>query len=628
MKRDKQELQAQFNRRALMMGGVGAAAFGVLGLRLYSLQVLEQDRYRTLSDDNQFNFRLQPPIRGRLLDRFDEPLADNRDSYRLFIVRDQVSDPRAALERLSEFMSLSEPRIERILRQMALSSRFQPVTIAEDLDWETFTRINLHLPELSGITPDLGQVRTYPHPQALAHITGYVQAAPPEIARGDPLLLHPGFRIGRAGVEAYAEDTLRGDAGQLKVEVNAYGRVIRELPDQSVPSQAGEDVRLSVDLNIQRVALEALDGQAASAVAMDVETGEILTLVSSPSFDPNSFVLGIGQEEFSALNTNPYRPLFNKATTGLYAPASTVKAMVALAALQEGVFDPDEEIRCTGSTPLGDRTFHCWKREGHGPVNMHEAVKTSCDIYFYEAARRLGIERWRNMALACGLGERHDIGIRIPNRADGLVPSPAWKRSRRGQPWTTGDTYNVGIGQGDLLASPLQLAVMTARVATGIRVQPTLRLRDEEPQFESMGFNEDYRELVHQAMRAAVHEVGGTSYWSLDAGGGLNIPGVEMCGKTGTAQVYSITAEERAAGVREQDDLPWRLRDHGLFVGYAPADKPKYVVSVVVEHGGGGSRAAAKPARDILKALVERDPVARSANRTAQAPAPSDTGES
>ncbi|XBQ15371.1 MAG: penicillin-binding protein 2 [Oceanicaulis sp.] len=626
MRRDKQEAQAQFNRRALLMGAAGLGVFAGLGARLYSLQILEQERYRTLSDDNQFNFRLQPPVRGRLLDRFDQPIAENRDSYRLMIIPEQAGDPRAALERLSRFMPLSEERIDRLVREIRRSPRFQPVTIAEDLDWQTFTRINLHLPELSGITPDVGEVRTYPHPQTFAHVTGYVQSAPPESANGDPLLLHPGFRIGRAGVEAAAEDTLRGEAGQLKVEVNAYGRVIRELPDQSVPATPGRDVRLAVDLRAQRAAMAALDGQAAAAVALDIQTGEILALASSPSFDPNSFVLGIGQEEFDGLNTNPYRPLFNKATTGLYAPASTVKGMAALAALQEGEFDPSEEVFCNGSTRLGNRTFHCWRREGHGRVNYHEAVKTSCDIYFYEAARRLGIERWRQMALTCGLGELFDIGMSIPQRAEGLVPSPAWKRARRGQPWTTGDMYNTGIGQGDLLASPLQLAVMTARVASGRKVTPTLFPREPGHQFESLGFDERYREMVHQAMRAVVHEPGGTSYWTLDAGRGLGIEGVEMCGKTGTAQVYSISAEERAAGVRDQEDLPWRLRNHGLFIGYAPAAAPRYAVAVVVEHGGGGSTAAARPARDILRDLVQRDPSARPVGPIATGPTPSTEG--
>jgi penicillin-binding protein 2 len=622
MQREKQESQARFNRRALLMGVAGAAVFAGLGARLYSLQILEQERYRTLSDDNQFNYRLQPPARGRLLDRFDQPVAENRDSYRLMIVPEQAGDPRAALERLSRFMPLSEDRIERLVREIQRSPRFQPVTIAEDLDWETFTRINLHLPELSGITPNVGEVRTYPHPQVFAHVTGYVQSAPANQGRTDPLLLHPGFRIGRSGVEAYAEDRLRGEAGQLKVEVNAFGRVIRELPDQSVPAIPGQDVRLTVDLRAQRTALAALDGQSAAAVAIDVTNGEILALASSPSFDPNAFVLGIGQEAFDALNSNPYRPLFNKATTGLYSPASTVKGMVALAALTEGVFDPEERIRCTGSTRLGNRTFHCWRREGHGNVNYHDAVKTSCDIFFYEAARRLGIERWRDIALRCGMGELFDIGISIPQRAEGLVPSPAWKRARRGQPWTTGDMYNVGIGQGDLLTSPLQLAVMTARVATGKRVTPTLFARGPDHEFEDLGFDPEIRERVHQAMRAVVHEPGGTSYWTLDGGRGLGIDGVEMCGKTGTAQVYSITAEERASGLRGQDDLPWRLRNHGLFIGYAPAASPRYAVAVVVEHGGGGSTAAARPARDILRDLVERDPAARAVGPVATAPRP------
>ena len=619
MRRDKQEAQAKFNRRALFLGGGGALVFAGLGARLYALQILEQDRYRTLSDDNQFNFRLQPPVRGRLLDRFDQPIAENRESYRLMIVRDQAGDPEAALRRLARYMPLSDARIERLVRDIRRAPRFQPITIAEDLDWETFTRINLHLPELSGITPDVGEVRTYPYPQTFAHITGYVQAASVEAAGDDPLLLHPGFRIGRSGVEASIDEVLRGEAGQLKVEVNAYGRVIRELPDQSVPAAPGRDVRLTVDLRAQRAAMAALDGQAAAAVALDIVTGEILALVSTPSFDPNAFVLGIGQSEFDALNTNPYRPLFNKATTGLYAPASTVKGMVALAALQEGVFEPTERVHCNGSTRLGNRTFHCWRREGHGSVNYHDAVKTSCDIYFYEAARRLGIERWRDMAIQCGMGQLFDIGLAIPQRAEGLVPSPEWKRARRGQPWTTGDMYNTGIGQGDLLASPLQLAVMTARVASGRAVTPTLFPREPGHEFESLGFDETYRQLVHDALRAVVHEPGGTSYWTLDAGRGLGIDGVEMCGKTGTAQVYSITAEERARGVRDQADLPWRLRNHGLFVGYAPAAAPRYAVAVVVEHGGGGSVAAARPARDILRDLVERDPSARPVSPIASA---------
>jgi len=617
MRRDKQEIQAQFTRRTLFMGGVGAAAFIGLGARLYTLQIMQQERYRTLSDSNQFNFRLQPPSRGRLLDRFGEPIAENRDSYRLFIIPEQAGDPRAALERLSRYMPLSEARMERILNQIARSPRFQPVSISEDLDWETFALINLHLPELPGVTPDVGEVRTYPHPYAFAHVTGYVQSASPEMTQGDPLLLHPGFRVGRVGVEASMEDRLRGASGELKVEVNAFGRVIREFPEQSNPATPGQDVRLTVDLRAQRAAMEALGQESAAAVALDMVNGEIMVLASTPSFDPNNFVLGISQNEFRSLNENPYRPLFNKATTGLYAPASTIKGVMALAALQHGVMTPNETVTCTGSTRLGNRLFHCWRREGHGAVNMHNAIKTSCDTYFYEAARRLGIERIRETALHCGLGALFDIGMSIPQRAQGLVPSPAWKRARRGQPWTTGDTFNTGIGQGYLLSSPLQLAVMTARVATGRAVTPTLLPRNGGFEFAPLGFESEHVARVHAAMNAVVNEAGGTAYWPLRQQTGR--VGVEMAGKTGTAQVYSITPEERAAGVRSQQDLPWRLRNHGLFVGYAPLEAPRYAVAVVVEHGGGGSTAAARPARDILADLVSRDPAGRIAGPLAAA---------
>jgi penicillin-binding protein 2 len=437
MRRDKQEFQARFNRRVMLLGGAGALMFGGLAARLYTLQVLEQDRYRTLSESNQFSFRLQPPVRGRILDRFGEPLAENRDNYRLFIVPEQAGNPAQALERLARHLPMTEVRMERLLAQIARAPRFQPVTVAEDLDWETFARINLHLPELPGILPDVGEVRTYPHAQVMSHVTGYVQVASPEVAQNDRLLLHPGFRIGRAGAEIANESTLRGAPGQLKVEVNAFGRVIRELPEQSIPARPGGDVPLSIDLRAQRVAMQALSQEAAAAVALDMTNGEILVLASTPGFDPNAFVLGIGQSEFNALNTNEFRPLFNKATTGLYAPASTIKGMISMAALEHGLISPTERIHCSGSVVLGNRRFHCWRREGHGHVHMHDAMKVSCDTYYYEAARRLGIERIRDMAVRCGLGQLFDIGLPIPDRASGLVPSAAWKRARRGQPWTT-----------------------------------------------------------------------------------------------------------------------------------------------------------------------------------------------
>jgi len=612
MRRDKQEAQAQFTRRAAILSVLGAGAFSAVGARLYSLQILNAQEYKTLSDENQFNFQLDLPSRGRILDRNGEPLAENRDSYRVFLIPEQAGDPRAALNALARHMPLSPERVERILRDVARSPRFRPVAVAEDVDWETFARINLHLPELAGITPDVGELRTYPYPQAFAHVTGYVQSAPEEIAGDDALLRHPGFRVGRAGVESAVDPQLRGEAGSLKVEVNAYGRVIRQVPEQSVPARPGEDIVLAIDAEVQRYATERLAGESAAAVVLDVHTGEIIALASTPSFDPNLFVLGIPQDDFNALNRNEYKPLFNKATVGLYPPASTIKGMMGLAALEAGVMPPDETVFCNGATRLGNRTFHCWKREGHGHVDLHEGIKTSCDLYFYEVAERLGIDRMREMAVRFGIGELFEIGMAIPESASGLFPSPQWKRARRNAPWTTGDTYNTGIGQGYTLTSPLHLAVMTARLASGKAVRPTLFRRGEGAAApETMGIDPEHLERVHRAMVGVVHEQGGTSYWSLGVNGGLGVGDLRMAGKTGTAQVYSITPEERAQGIREQDDLPWRLRDHGLFIGYAPAESPQYAIAVVVEHGGGGTRAAARPARDILRAAVQRDPAGR-----------------
>lgn len=607
MRRDNDDNKAQFNRRTLLMGGLGALVFTGIGARLYDLQILNEERYSLLSDDNQFSYRMQLPSRGAIFDRFGEAVAENRDSYRIFLIREQAGDVNAALDRLARHMPINAARRERILRDLARTPRFQPVTVAEDLDWATFSRVNLHLPSLPGVAPDVGEVRTYPMPQAFSHIAGYVQSAPPEIAGNDPLLRHPAFRVGRAGVEVARDEELRGAAGQLKVEVNAFGRTIRELPEQSRPATPGQDVTLSIDAAAQRYAMERLAGHSGSAVAMDVQTGEIISLASAPGFDPNMFVLGIPSREFRELNENMHRPLFNKATNGLYAPASTVKGMVSLAALKAGVTRPNERIFCGGSTRLGDRRFHCWRRGGHGAVNMHEAIKVSCDVYFYEMAARTGIEHMGETARTLGYGQRFDIGIPMISQAGGLYPSPQWKRARHGQPWTMGDTYNTGIGQGFSQTSPLQLAVYTARLATGLDIQPTLYRRRTAPSFAELGFDPTHLRAVHNAHVGVVHEPGGTAYWPLR---GFGVEGAQMAGKTGTAQVYSISAEERARGLRRSEDRPWHLRNHGLFIGYAPAHNPQYAVSVVIEHGGGGT-VAAPIGRDILRDLVARDPVGR-----------------
>lgn len=605
MQSERHEQQQKFTRRSLMMGAGGAAFFMAVAGRLYQIQVVDTERYRTRSEENQFNFLLIPPSRGRILDRFGVPVADNRDSYRVVMIPEQAGDTDIALDRLAEFIDISPERRERIIRDIRRAPGFRPVTISEDLDWRSFAAVNLQAPELPGIIPEVTEIRDYPSAPAFAHVLGYVQPAPESVAGNDPLLRHPGFRIGRTGAELAREDTLRGARGSLKVEVNAFGRVIRELPEQSEPAVPGEDVRLTIDADVQRFAHERLSGESAAAVAMDVETGDLLALVSTPGFDPNQFVTGISQTDFNALNENEYRPLFNKALQGTYPPASTFKAVVALAALEAGVVTPQERFTCRGHIEYGDRRFHCWRREGHGRVNLRDAVKTSCDVYFYEVAQRLGIDRIADAARRFGLGVVPEIGL--AGASGGIVPDPQWKLSRYGQGWAGGETLITAIGQGFMLASPLQLAIMEARLASGRYVQPRLYADAPIIRGEPIDVDPGHLAMVLDGLRAVVHEPGGTSYYTL---GGLGVEGVEMAGKTGTAQVFSITAAEREAGIRSQDDLPWRLRDHGLFVCHAPADLPRYAVATVVEHGGGGSRAAARPARDILRFLIERDPSA------------------
>ena len=609
MRADRQEQDLKFTRRALILSGLGGAAFVGLAGRLYSLQVLQNERYRLLSDNNQFNFNLMPPSRGRILDRFGIPLAENRDSYRVLLIPEQAGDVEAALDRLSRLLPVSEYARARVLRTADSVPRYQAITVADDLDWQTFSAINLNAPDLGGIIPDVGEVRSYPYGPAFAHVVGYVQQANDADIANNPreaerLLLHPGFRVGKTGVEVAREQDLRGSAGALKVEVNARGRVIRELPEQSTNPQAGQDVVMTLDADIQRYAHERLGSESASAVVLDVNTGELIAMVSTPSFDPNLFVGGISTQNYAALRDNDHNPLFHKAIQGTYPPGSTFKAITAAAALEHGLVDPDETVFCNGSTMLGRREFHCWRRQGHGRVNIHEAIKTSCDVFFYEMANRLGIDRLHDMAVRFGVGEQFDIGI--SGVRSGLMPDPAWLRARMNEPWTTGHTYNVGIGQGAVSMSPLQVAVMTARVASGRAVSPTLYRNALAPPTPHLGLSDDVLARVRAGLRGVVEEPGGTSH-SL---GGIGIDGVEMAGKTGTAQVYSITAEERASGVRSQADLPWRLRDHGLFMCYAPADNPKYAVVVVVEHGGGSS-AATRPARDILRRVVARDPSSR-----------------
>lgn len=605
--RDSNRYQT-FTRRAALLAGAQGIAFVALAGRMYYLQVLKTDQYRMLAEENRVSMRLIAPLRGNIVDRFGRILASNRQNYRAMLISEQTPDVEATLTRLSNIVEINDFERKRILRDISRSPRFMPVTVAEDLSWDEFAQVNINEPDLAGIVPDVGETRDYPYGEELAHVLGYVAAVSEKDlaeAEGDqPVLKLPDFRIGKEGIEKTYDRELRGVPGSSHVEVNAYGRVIRELSKD--PGTPGSEVVLTLDMDVQRFAWDRLKGESASAVVMDIHTGDVISFISTPAYDPNQFNMGYGTADYKALLESPYMPLMNKALAGMYPPGSTFKMVVGMAAIEAGI-DPGARVFCPGHYSLGNHDFHCWKKGGHGTVNMHEAIKHSCDVYFYDTAKKIGIEAIADMAKRFGLGETYDFDV--PGEKAGLVPTPGWKRAVKGEVWHQGETVIAGIGQGYLLATPLQLAVMTSRIANGGRaVAPRITravggtlLPIEEPKI--IGISEEALRVVQGGMNSVSNEIGGTAYRSRIAE-----PGMELAGKTGTAQVRRITRAERLSGVLKNEDLEWRQRDHALFVCFAPYDAPRYAMSVVIEHGGSGSGAAAPVARDIMHEVLKRNP--------------------
>jgi penicillin-binding protein 2 len=549
--------------------------------------------------------RLIAPSRGQLFDRNGMALATNTQKIRVVIVREQAGDAEAMLDKLAQLIELPEHQRRRILKEVMQKPAFVPVGIAEHLSWEDFSKININMPALPGILPEVGMSRSYPHGYETAHVVGYVgrvtQRDLDRLETPDPVLQIPEFQIGKTGVEQALEDELRGEAGTRQIEVNAGGRVIRELERNE--GVAGRDLHLTLDLALQKFCHQRLGQESAAVVMMDVATGDLLAAASTPSYDPNPFVLGISQDAYNELLKNDHRPLHNKWVSGMYPPGSTFKMVVALAALEAGVIDPNDTVYCPGSMSLGKRRFHCWRKGGHGTMNMRRSLEQSCDVYYYDTARRVGIDKIAEMANRLGLGVELDLPL-TAMRA-GLIPTQAWKRATKNEGWQAGDTLNSGIGQGFVLATPLQLAVMAARIASGTGVRPRLiRARDGQPvpvpPPAELGIDPRHLEIVRRGMFDVVNGGRGTA-----RGSRIEDEAFQMAGKTGTSQVRNITAAERARGVFRNEDLPWERRDHALFVAFAPAEAPRFAISVVVEHGGGGSKAAAPIARDIL--LAARD---------------------
>ncbi|RED18299.1 penicillin-binding protein 2 [Pontivivens insulae] len=604
-----EDSSANVTRRGLVLMGAQLALIAGLGWRMRHLQVEEGERYRLLAEENRVNEHLIAPSRGLIFDRQGHLIAVNQQNYRVLMSRER-GNPADTLMQLSRIIDLSPERRARILRELYDRRAFQKVTVAEHMSWEDFARVAANSPALPGVETEVGLSRHYPEAGTFAHLVGYVGPVSDydlsQLENPDPLLREvPDFQIGKNGIERRLEDNLRGSAGISRVEINASGRIIREL--ERVEGRSGEDLQLTVDSGLQDYAQRRMEGESAATVVMDVQSGDLVAMASAPSFDPNNFVFGISTGDWRALNEDEYRPLYNKAVSGVYPPGSTFKMVVALAAMELGLVNPNETVFCGGSIMVGNRRAHCWRRGGHGHMNLRDSLKSSCDIYYYDIAQRIGIDRISEMANRLGIGIRHDIPL--PAVRAGNMPDREWKQRVHGEPWLIGDTVNSGIGQGFMLASPLELCVMTARLATGKAVSPRLvrsvnGVPQPAPEPEDLGFSAAGLAAVRGGMWAVSNDRRGTAYRSRIAD-----PQMVMAGKTGTSQVRRITEAERRTGVFRNEDLPWNRRDHALFVAYAPFDNPRYAIATIVEHGGGGSRAAAPIAQDVMiRALYGPEP--------------------
>jgi len=586
------EKQRIFTRRAVLFGGLQLAAFTTLAGRLIDLQFFRKSEYATLSENNRIKLQLIAPERGYILDRIGVPMAINEKNYRLFIDYSALTQPafRATISKLQTLVPLPEKKL-KTLESTRVSSASMPELLKEHMTWEEVSLVELHLMELAGIFVDSGQIRHYPFADNAAHLIGYVGSVSEDelTDESEPLLHLPDFKIGKNGIEKMLEDKLRGSAGIRQMEVNVHGVPVREISKkESIP---GEAMRITVDSRLQEFTAGLVKDQSAAVVVMEVDTGNVLALTSMPGFDPDIFSTGITTDYWSTLSTDKKNPLLNKAVSGQYPPGSTFKMMVGLAGLDAGVISPESIINCPGEFFLGDHKFQCWKTTGHGSVHFHEAIEQSCDVFFYTVANRLGIQPYADMARRFGLGHVHDLGLE--GEKPGIIPDPEWKMDHYKQRWSGGDTINCAIGQGFVLATPLQLAVMTARIANGgFAVKPRLMVPkgEEAPVFEQISVKSELLQLTREAMFAVVNEPGGTTYAHRIAD-----PRLAFCGKTGTSQVRHLIREGM-----NQNSLPWEFRHHALFVGFAPADAPKYACAVIVEHGGGGASAAAPVAKEVL----------------------------
>ena len=595
------------NRRMFILAAAKIIILGGIVSRLFFLQVKENKKYLTLSDKNRIREWKLPPIRGEFQDYFGNTIAGNFEAYQLHIIPEEVEDFRYVIYRVKELLELSEKQFKKIVKKKNEIKPWETLIVADNLSWEKFSKINNHLYDLNGVKPVISISRDYPYKENFTHVLGYVsQANENDLLTNENIKekFVPGLKVGKTGLEKSFEQKLIGSNSVERYEVNAYGRRISQLAFQK--GDKGQTIKLTIDTKIQELTNELLKEKAGSICVMDIYTGAIIAMHSSPSFDPNSFVFGISQDEWQLIRNNPMKPLVNKSLSGNYSPGSTIKPIVALSALENEIIKPDFTVQCKGhKNPLElyGQTYHCWKKEGHGFVNLREAMKQSCDTYFYEVARRLGVDRLSVTAKKFGLGQKVFKDV-FDNEKSGLVPNTEWKKNALGRNWVLGETIITGIGQGFIQTTPIQLCLMTAQIANGgYKIYPKIVANDDNQYADK--FTPLYKKsrnikIVQDAMFSSTNEVRGTSYRSR-----LDDPKYRFAGKTGTSQVKKITERDRELDLKTFE-IPYEERDHALYVAFGPYKSPRYALSIIIEHGGSGGTVAAPLAKELFKMIVDR----------------------
>jgi len=626
------------NRRMFIIGAAKVIVFTGIIARLFSLQITENKKYLTLSDKNRLREWRLPPVRGEFLDYFGNIVAGNLKVYQLHVIPEQVENFRNLMLRLKDILNLSNSEYSKIIKKKNSQKSWETLIVSENLTWEQFTKVNFFLHDLTGAKPVLSVSRNYPFSENYTHVLGYVSMASEKDIIDNEVIKNthvPGLKVGKTGLEKSFENDLIGSNGVQRYEVNAYGKRINQIDHEE--GVKGKTIQLTIDSEIQKLANELLKDVAGSISVMDIYTGEIIAMHSSPSFDPNLFLFGISQDDWQLIRNNPLKPLVNKTLSGLYSPGSTIKPIVALSALENDVVSTNFKVNCSGKTEMYGQTYHCWKKEGHGVVDLKAAMKVSCDTYFYEVARKLGVDRLKKTAVKFGLGERV-LNEVYSNEKKGLVPDTKWKKNALGKGWVIGETLITGIGQGYLQTTPLQLCLMTAQIANGgYRIYPRITVNEEDEKIEDIKLqieknyknhnetkkglteateqifsfikekrhealyrNPENIKFVQNAMFVSTNEVRGTSYSSR-----IKDPKYQFAGKTGTSQVKRITERDRELDLKTIE-IPYEERDHALYVAFGPYKDPRYALSVVVEHGGSGSSTAAPMAKKLFKLIIDR----------------------